>query len=322
MSRLIITNGDAACAHLRAAGLDADLLPWRDVLHDGPIPAVASIEALSGIRAAFLASWGWGREVDIRRMFAERDALLRSFRRHDEVVLWFEHDLYDQLQLLQILAWFSRRPRGRTTLALVCREEFVTSIPRSHLPSELAGRRPIEDEALALAEAAWTAVSAPTPQSIRGLTDDDTTPLPFLRSALLRLLDELPDTRSGLARSERQILRAAAGGVSDPVGLFHATQQLEVPRYLGDASFFQYIARITDGPCPLLRTVDGRPFDPLTVDRRPGPATYLVVTDAGHRALEGRLDWVAANGVDRWLGGTRLAGHETWRWEEPAVVWR
>jgi hypothetical protein len=47
--------------------------------------------------------------------FAERDGALRSAR---QVVLWFEHDLYDQLQLLQILATLSNQPG--TAAEMIC----------------------------------------------------------------------------------------------------------------------------------------------------------------------------------------------------------
>ncbi len=35
---LHITNGDATLPELRRTGLTGDLLPWRDVLHEGPVP--------------------------------------------------------------------------------------------------------------------------------------------------------------------------------------------------------------------------------------------------------------------------------------------
>lgn len=44
---------------------------------------------------------------------ADRDAVLRTYAGHDEVVLLFEHDLYDQLQLNQLLDSFATiRPRS------------------------------------------------------------------------------------------------------------------------------------------------------------------------------------------------------------------
>ena len=36
--RLIITNGDDAVARMREAGIRGEILPWRDILHEGPVP--------------------------------------------------------------------------------------------------------------------------------------------------------------------------------------------------------------------------------------------------------------------------------------------
>ena len=51
--------------------------------------------------------------------FVERDEAIARSHNHEEVVLWFEHDLYDQLQLIQILDWFSHQDLGHTRLSLI-----------------------------------------------------------------------------------------------------------------------------------------------------------------------------------------------------------
>ena len=47
-------------------------------------------------------------ETDIQRRYREKDAALESYGDYDEVVFWFEHDLYDQLLLIRHLCWLSR----------------------------------------------------------------------------------------------------------------------------------------------------------------------------------------------------------------------
>src|SRR6185369_3265595 len=101
---LHITNGDFAVAVLRTAGMQGEILPWRDVLHEGPVRADVPLPELSKLRAKFIAGAGWGAEAQVAEQFALRDALLRAADGRAEVVLWFEHDLYDQLQLIQLLA--------------------------------------------------------------------------------------------------------------------------------------------------------------------------------------------------------------------------
>jgi hypothetical protein len=314
---LVITNGDAACGWLRQGGIDDDLLPWRDVLHDGPVPADLSLAELAAVRAEFLSGCGWGSIVEVLELLRRRDRVLASFGEHDEVVLWFEHDLYDQLQLLQVLDWFARRETGRTRLSLICRDRFVTDIPRDDLRGELERRRPVTAGQLAFAAEAWAAFRSRSPERQHEFAKGGTPELPFVGPALQRLLEELPHARSGLARSERQILEAVARGTGGPVELFRATQRLEQPRYLGDAPFFQYIARLANDSCPLLRSSDGAGFDPTAFDcRQEPPPVTVALTDAGRDVLDGRLDWMAVNAIERWLGGVHLRGPRTWRWDD------
>src|SRR4051794_39408890 len=98
---LHVTNGDSAVNPIREAVRSNEVLPWRDVLHEGPTPAGLTLEKMTDVRARFLADCGWGKYKDIRREMGGRDSALLS---SPQITLWFEHDLYDQLQLIQILS--------------------------------------------------------------------------------------------------------------------------------------------------------------------------------------------------------------------------
>src|SRR5664279_1697623 len=100
MANLILTNGDGAAELLRLAGRTATILPWRDVLHEGPIVGGA-LETCSAERVAYLARRFRIEPDEIATDFAERDRIVRAHADFDSIELWFEHDLYDQLQLLQ-----------------------------------------------------------------------------------------------------------------------------------------------------------------------------------------------------------------------------
>ncbi|MFN2514194.1 MAG: RNA polymerase subunit sigma, partial [Pyrinomonadaceae bacterium] len=49
---------------------------------------------------------------------------LAGFPAHDEVILWFEHDLFCQTNLIYLLNWFAERNLGKTKLSLICIGEF------------------------------------------------------------------------------------------------------------------------------------------------------------------------------------------------------
>ena len=78
--RLIVTNGDAAGELLRKAFTSTEVLPWRDVLHDGPVPVTDTFEELSELRADFLAERGWGDPDALRENFQARDRGLAHFQ--------------------------------------------------------------------------------------------------------------------------------------------------------------------------------------------------------------------------------------------------
>ena len=85
---LHVTNGDAAADLLRRSGVPGEVLPWRDVLHEGPVPANLDLPELDAVRTAFLAKQGWGEAPLIEADFAERRRVLATARERDEVVLW------------------------------------------------------------------------------------------------------------------------------------------------------------------------------------------------------------------------------------------
>src|SRR6516225_1989670 len=100
---LHITNGDGALYLFKKAGILGTHLAWRDALNEGPVPAGLTLEETSALRADYLARRGYGNPIKLIHDFTRRDAQLHQAGEFDEVVLWFEHDLFDQLQLLQTL---------------------------------------------------------------------------------------------------------------------------------------------------------------------------------------------------------------------------
>ena len=290
---LHVTNGDSAAALLRRTGVTGKIVAWRDILHDGPVPSGRALEGMSDVRARFIASTGAGSFPEVWRHFGARDAALRSTRK---LVLWFEHDLYDQLQLIQILATLATQ--RETTSALICIDSFPGVNPFHGLgqltPAQLASlwstRRKVGPAQLILGTRAWKAFSSPDPLAVRHLIATDTSALPFLRAALERFMQEFPVPPDGLSRTERQILRAVAAGNQTFDSIFRANQEQEPAPFMGDTSVQARISTLTDARTPLLTR------EPITL------------TAAGERVLAGEVDARQLNGIDRWLGGVHLTG--------------
>jgi hypothetical protein len=310
---LHITNGDSAADRIRAAGIAGTILPWRDVLHDGPVPGGLPLERLSALRADFIASLVWAAKEEVHRQFAERDRALMASVHHDEVVLWFEHDLYDQLQLMQLLDWYADHPHPHLTL--INPSEYLGSIDEEHARELFEARQAVTPGQLALGRWAWDAFRSNDPRHIETvLYADDAGEMPHLPEALFRLLEEYPAVGTGLSRTDEQILIALSAGPRTLADAYPASHHdVEEAVWMGDASWLAHVERLASGPQPLL--VLGDAAEPMQRHAR--------ISDAGHEVLWGRADAVWLNGMDRWIGGVHLSGREIpWRWdaEEECIV--
>jgi hypothetical protein len=275
---LHITNGDSAVAVL-AQVVKGEILPWRDVLHEGPVPPGLSLEELSRQRAAFIAQCGWAPLAAAAKAFRERDETLKGAAGHEEVVLWFEHDLYDQLQLIQVLDWFAAHPHPR--VSLVCEAEYLGSMKPARAAQLFAGRTRVEACAVGEAKHAWAAFRASDPTTIQQVKPKA---LGFLEAALRRQLEEFPWLADGLSRTERAVLDALRARPLKFDELFVAIR--EEPAFLGDTVLAWHLARMQQ--------------EGLMEERR---GQWLAVSRGRTKRLP------------RWLGGVRVDADSPWRWD-------
>jgi hypothetical protein len=313
--RLIVTNGDGTVALMRAAGFDAEVLPWRDALHDGPVSGGLLLEALSLIRAQFLAAEFRLPLGEVNREFSERDAKLRDHRRYGRVELWFEHDLYDQLQLIQLLDFFATDKRA-DGLFLVQADDYLGVQSPDALRALESAAAPVTAEGFDAATRAWNAFTAPTPEALAARASSDVPALPHLAPALHRLIQELPAIGSGLGLTQERALTALAEGPRSVAELFRITQEQEDARFLGDLSFFRRVDDLAFAATPLIagpRSVSNRGPTGGAADYHAFARTMVALTDAGRAALAELFDHARDNGIDRWLGGTHLTSGSLWR---------
>lgn len=172
---LHITNG--ASVSLEKTRLSGSVIFWNDVLHEGPVPAGISFDELTRLREQFLAGYYGLPRMDVS--FARRNAAISAAEEQDEVVLWFEHDLYDQLQLVQVLDCFAHAETNPAKLTLINIDRYLGSLEAAELERLFESRRPVTDEQMETAVAAWKAFRAPELTGIEPFVRATVTALPF-----------------------------------------------------------------------------------------------------------------------------------------------
>jgi hypothetical protein len=315
--RLNITNGDSAAGTLSEAGIAGKIVAWRDVLHEGPVDASLTLSALSKQRARFISERGWGEFAHVSGNFAERDKVIQHLDYFDEVVLWFEDDLYDQLQLIQILDFFSRGMPRRKKLTLIQVDGYIPPLSTAELLKRDAARAPVTTEQYALAQKAWKAFGSDDPSGILRLLEENLSALPYLAFALWRHLEEFPWVANGLSRSEREALTAVEEGHTTPVAAFLEVATKQESIFLGDIIFYWYLERLSGKKNPLLTWANGAGVvAPAAENSREFVKRELKVTPLGRDVLAGEKNWQDINTDSRWLGGVEIApGAKGWRWD-------
>jgi hypothetical protein len=312
--RLIVTNGDAAIERLRQAGVEDEIIAWRDVLHDGPVTEELPLERLSQQRAAFIAGEFGVPHDQVALSFAERDATMRRHAEYDRIEIWLEHDLYDQLQLMQILHFLAEQRRSRGVY-LVQSDTYLGTLSKKAVGALATKAKAVSELQFELASHAWRAFTSPDPTALVHLAAHDTAALPHLKPALMRLLAEFPDPVRGLSLTEERMLRRLEQGPVKTRDLFRDVVEQEEAGFMGDASFFRRVDGLAFVNAPLVSGVT----EPFRVDARAFRAgeepparnsdfadSTLRLTPAGRDVLHGKLDHAMANDVDRWIGGVRL----------------
>ena len=326
MATLHITNGDSLAGTLNDLSNDP-VLPWRDVLHDGPVPGSLDATALNETRARFLAERGAAPYDLILADFVGRDAQLAATGPSDKVVLWFEPDLYDQLQLLQILTHlYLKPPAQRPEVCIVEADELLGLVSKKQLAQYHDRQRTVREVDLELAAAGWEAFTSADDTLLKQFANTESAlhsadsyasgpavVLPYLHAAMRRLLQEYPSASNGLSRTEQQTVDALLSGartVGDTYQAAHAPREEWV--WLGDSSFAWYVQRLMRGAAPVIAFADSP--NPAEAAQPPVDAEShaefwnrkIQLTAVGEAVAKGEANAIALNGIDRWIGGVHL----------------
>lgn len=300
MRVLNITNGDAVIEIMEKANIIGDFLPWRDFLHEGPVPQNFTLSQLSKIRAHFIHEQGFGELSDIYLNFQRRDATLADYRSYDKIILWFEHDLYDQLQLIQILAWFAEQTLLETPLlSMICTNNYLGECSEQQILTLSLYEEAITPKHLTLAQKAWSAFCEPTPVSWFNLLQEETKLLPFLNAAIKRMLEEYPNKNNGLSRSAHEALLVISKGKEKPYEIFTAYQEQEERKFMGDVIFWKIL--------------DDFKEHKLILSKENGKK--LTITPLGQKILRGEKNRLSIKPLNRWIGGVNLNSDNLWCWD-------
>lgn len=247
-----------------------------------------------------MAERGYGNPIKLIHDFERRDALIRRASEFDEVVLWFEHDLFDQLQLLQTLTTLEELELEPGRVSLVQSDHYLANMTVDEIFAFLPKRRNATPAVFKSARRSWERFTSSTPADLHAAAGEDMIGLPFLRAALQRLCEEYPWKDDGLSRSERQTLYAIVQGPAGTQELYARAQAREEAYFVGERIFRKMLDDLAASDGALIEGEEGT----------------LVLSALGRRVIGGDADWLDDHAIDRWIGGVHLLPGQLTRWDD------
>lgn len=324
MLQLHIVNGDHVGDKLKEGNIPGDILVWREIYPVGPVFLEMSEHYQSPSRLEYLErSLGIPAE-DYVSNYKYQEHVLHNFHKYDEVVLWFEHDLFDQLMLSFLLHWFSTQKLGHTKLSLLCIGNYpgieifkgLGQLSTKQLEQLSGTWQPIGQKEMETGRRIWESYTSPDITRHVDIVHEDISALPFAQAALEVHLSRLPSTRNGLGIVEQTTLELVRDGVNTPLELLMEIGDRLNVLGIGDLEYWYRLRSMLERPNALLEIEDPNSFPNY---RKKGSPSFdkcvVALTEVGREVVAGVEDWVKIKGIDEWYGGLRLYGDLAWRWD-------
>lgn len=326
---LHIANLEVTTRYLRRGGVSGKFIVWQDILYEGPVTNGCDLDQFVAKRRVFyhslLGHWG----QSIADSLVKRNKLFYSFADFDEVILWFGDTVADQLQLVQLLHWFSFHDMGSTRLSVVNvdRNPYLVNEDAAMnvrwIARLMGSRVEVTVGQFMVACQAWSAYVSSCPRGLVELYQNDLSSLSFLKFAIRRILNQYPSNLNGLCKTEKNILELlvirdyALQEVYQVV--VHSRDGLMLMRY---EVFCHYLFSMIHAEAALLTVInDQQSWDAITVlDLIENPPLNLSITALGKEVLYNHVDWVRITDINRWVGGVHLTGDNIWRWNTVSQV--
>ncbi len=214
-SLLHITNGDSFTQRLNTLNLKGDVITWREMLCEGKTLANVGSESFWKTRYEFLhKNYKVSKSWFIEKTLKEYRSLC-NHKQQDEIVLWFEYDLFCQVNMLAVISWLLAN-RKYAQISLVCsgkEDESDKMYTLNELSDEqLLGlyknKKTLSQDDIEYADYVWQLYCSNNPMRLENLTDFNDYQFDYLDEAIKSHLQRFPSIANGLNNMENSILRA------------------------------------------------------------------------------------------------------------------
>lgn len=212
-SQLHITNGDNFTQKLKTLKLKGDIITWREMLCEGKTETNVGSESFWKTRFDFLhknykVSKSWFVEKTLKEYRS-----LCNHKQQDQIILWFEYDLFCQINMLAVLSWLKKH-RRYAEIYLVCsgdedetnRLYGLSDLNDEQILHSYKNKVKLSQNDIEYADYVWQLYCSDNPIRLENLIDFDNYQFEYLADAIKVHLKRFPTIKNGLNELENRVL--------------------------------------------------------------------------------------------------------------------
>ncbi len=213
-SLLHITNGDCLTKKLDALKLKGDVITWREMLCEGKTLTNVGSESFWKTRFEFLnKNYKITKSRFIEKTLKEYRSLC-NHKQQDQIVLWFDYDLFCQVNMLAVLSWLKAH-RKYAEISLVCSGKegntgqfySLSNLNDEKLLQLYDQRKVLNQDDIEYADYVWQLYCSDNPIRLENLSDFKNYQFDHLGDAVQTHLHRFPSIKNGLNAMENAILQ-------------------------------------------------------------------------------------------------------------------
>ena len=210
---LHITNGDSLTERLQQIDLTGDIIIWREMLCEGPTVTEVGTENFIKIRKKFLLENYSISEEDYEEKFVSQIHKLSQIDNYDEIILWFEFDLFCHINMLAAISYLIQN-KHHEAVYLVCSGRVpgekdligLSELSDAQLHAHYENKIRLSEDDLEMANFIWELYCGNNPNKLKPEIRKSSN-FKYLSSCIRAHIERYPNAHTGLNTLETNILK-------------------------------------------------------------------------------------------------------------------
>ncbi len=210
---LHITNGDSLTERLREIDLEGDIIVWREMLCEGPTVTEVGTKEFVEVRKKFLLENYDITEADYESKFITQLKQLASINTYDEIILWFEFDLFCHINMLAAISYLIQNKKEEPVY-LVCSGRVpgekdlkgLSELSDKQLIAHYKNKLRLTEDDLEMANFIWQLYCGNNPNQLKTEIRKNSN-FKYLSSCIRAHIERYPNIHTGLNTLETNILK-------------------------------------------------------------------------------------------------------------------